>query len=980
MKRNKKKGKNKKGFTLIEILAAVTILAIISGIAVISVNRYAISTKKKLYQNMEKSVCDAAKNYVMTESLEDEVKESLEKGVTIEAKDLMKAKYLEDLVDPNNKSVSCRANVNVKLNNKSADGEGLIEYVYYVKLRCKGYESNTGFAEGCSASKKVTDPGSPEPSEDVDDPNTEPDVDTTKKPTCEIIKDNQDAEWTTGPIEAEVRCIDHSTKGCKQEFYTKTFTEDAKLGYIEMEDNAGNKADCKVNVYIDNNAPTKPKLNSVYLDKWTNKSFSIEIDTYDAGSGVAYIEYRYPNSTSAGEKEWKKYENSSRDSSETTKKFLTPKFSKERAEKVEFRACDNIGNCSDIASTNIKIDKTAPSCAMAKNIASPNGTNDWYKTAVNVTMTRQDPVGISDRAVASPISYGMATNSTITYNDKYNVTQRDTAGVTWHGFIKDEAGNSATCSLDKFKVDATVPTIGNPSNSNNGVWIGKAAADSGSYKVTLTGSDSMSGIAYYQYRYPNSTVSGENQWTTYASSNKSPFTTTAFSRQRNEKVEFRICDNAGLCSAPVSTMIQIDREAPTCVSSGGSNSWRQSVTLIGTCSDTGGSGCKENASKKFTTPGTLTGQTPGTVYDNAGNSTACSADQTVMIDTTKPTCTLQVDASGVSFKTKSDDKKLVAYGMGKSATPSYNGTTSLGLSTGTFYGYVKDEAGNEGKCSATITNTYVTSYSKKTTTCNRSISSYDCRKSAGIEYYCPSGYSDNGSQCYYTTNANSKTTWTKISMYCKQSSSTSYGTVHQCSGRRKSNCSGRCKWVSKGSNSSCVGNPSNIYCDSGYTYSGGKCKKTTYSYDWTNRSTSTVSSCSDNVFNCVSGNGGRTYVACTNKNTTYSCSSGSRSGTLCYHYSSYNSRYTCSSGTLSGSYCYQYNQTYCSGGFSQYDTNYSYSTSSSTTTVTTCNVGSSFSCNSLNYGKSYVASCTANGYACAKGTTKINNSYCYKVN
>ena len=134
------------------------------------------------------------------------------------------------------------------------------------------------------------------------------------------------------------------------------------------------------------------------------------------------------------------------------------------------------------------------------------------------------------------------------------------------------------------------------------------------------------------------------------------------------------------------------------------------------------------------------------------------------------------------------------------------------------------------------------------------------------------------------------------------------------------------------------------------------------------------------MFNCVSGNGGRTYVACTNKNTTYSCSSGSRSGTLCYHYSSYNSRYTCSSGTLSGSYCYQYNQTYCSGGFSQYDTNYSYSTSSSTTTVTTCNVGSSFSCNSLNYGKSYVASCTANGYACANGTTKINNSYCYKVN
>ena len=894
------KGKNKKGFTLIEIIAAVTILAIISGIAVISVNRYTINTKKKWYQNMEKSVCDAAKNYIMSEALEDEIKDSLEKGVTIEAKDLMKAKYLEDLVDPNNKSVSCRANVNVKLSNTAVGSEGLIEYVYFVKLRCKGYESNTGFSEGCAISKKVTDPGSPEPSEDVDDPNTEPDVDTTKKPTCEIIKDNQDAEWTTGPVEVEVRCIDHSSKGCKQDIYTQTFEDDAKFGYIEMEDNAGNKAKCKVNLYIDNHAPTKPKLISPYLDKWTNKKFTIEIETYDEGSGVAYIEYRYPNSTSSGENEWKKYENSSMEIGDgKNNKFTTTPFSKERGERVEFRACDYVGKCSEIASTNIKIDKTDPSCTITKNIASPNGTNDWYNTTVDVTLNRNNPVGPSDRAVASPISYGMVTSNVATYNSKASITQKDTAGVTWYGFIKDEAGNTATCGVDKFKVDATVPTIGNPSNSNNGVWIGKVAADAGSYKVTLTGSDNMSGIAYYQYRYPNSTVSGENQWVTYASSNKSPFTTTAFSKQRNEKVEFRICDNAGLCSAPVSTMIQIDREAPACVSSGGSNSWRQSVTLIGTCSDTGGSGCKGNASKKFTTPGTLTGQTPGTVYDNAGNSTACSADQTVMIDTTKPTCALQVDASGVSFKTKSDDKKLVAYGIGKSSTASYNGSTSLGLSTGTFYGYVKDEAGNEGKCSATITSTYVTSYSKKTTTCNRSVSSYDCRKSAGTEYYCPSGYSDNGSKCYYTTNANATTVYSLLTKTCKQYSSTdSSGKVYKCTDYSAKNCpSGECKSNGKGSNAACIpkGGNDGFWCaaGSGYTYSGGKCKKTVYTYNFINQKTTTVTgSCTDNRITCKASTSGNEYRACTKTGTNYSCSSGSKSGTLCYHYSSYSSRYT----------------------------------------------------------------------------------------
>ena len=34
----------------------------------------------------------------------------------------------------------------------------------------------------------------------------------------------------------------------------------------------------------------------------------------------------------------------------------------------------------------------------------------------------------------------------------------------------------------------------------------------------------------------------------------------------------------------------------------------------------------------------------------------------------------------------------------------------------------------------------------------------DCRRSTNINYYCPSGYTDNGSRCYYTTNASSYNT------------------------------------------------------------------------------------------------------------------------------------------------------------------------------------------------------------------------------
>ena len=796
--------RNNRGFTLIEILAAVTILAIISGIAVISVNRYAISTKKKLYQNMEKSVCDAAKNYVMTESLEDEVKDSLEKGVTIEAKDLMKTKYLEDLVDPNNKAQNCRANVNVKLSSKATSGEGLVEYVYYVKLRCKGYESNTGFAEGCSASKKVTDPGSPEPSEDVDDPNTEPDVDTTKKPTCEIIRDNQDAEWTSGPIEAEIRCIDHSSKGCKQEFYTKTFTEDAKLGYIEMEDNAGNKADCKVNVYIDNNAPTKPKLNSVYLDKWTNKSFSIEIDTYDMGSGLAYIEYRYPNSTSPNESAWTKYENSSKESGVKTK-FLTPKFSKERGEQVDFRACDNIGNCSEIVSTNIKIDKTAPSCTMSKNIASPNGTNDWYKTAVNVTMTRQDPVGTSDRAVASPISYGMVTSNVATYNSKASTVQKDTAGVTWYGFIKDEAGNTATCGLDSFKVDTTKPTKPGITNPTNGNWTSKAFA------LTINTYDEMSGLAYIAYRYPNSKISSERSWKQYADSakkanDKTVFKTTNFSRERSENVEIMSCDEAGNCSDISSTPIKIDKTSPTCTvtksitNPNGTNGWYKSnltITLnINDSKENNDTAVNSNISYGLSTTNSVTyngtrtvtqSNTNGVTWygfikDEAGNTATCNSGS-IKIDTTTPTVTF--DLSGETAIVRcSDTYSGLATANGK--TQSLTGTSNVTVS------YIcTDKAGNTNNASKVYK--YNSCKSTKNT-CKYGCDPYDSCYT-GSPSVCVGGYYDcNCSSCYT-------------------------GSSRECVGGYESyNCS-NCK---TGSSRECVGGYVNGSCKE-YNYTSGSC-------------------------------------------------------------------------------------------------------------------------------------------------------------
>lgn len=154
---------NNKGFTLIEILAAITILAIISTISVIAVTRYVEKTKEKSYETMVQSVCDAANNYIINEGLESEVVDAGSDGITYDALNLMEDKYLENLMDPNDKERRCGANVNVKLANGALDDDSISEFSYFVKLRCKNYSTDVGFSHGCVINKRVVDPGSPEP-------------------------------------------------------------------------------------------------------------------------------------------------------------------------------------------------------------------------------------------------------------------------------------------------------------------------------------------------------------------------------------------------------------------------------------------------------------------------------------------------------------------------------------------------------------------------------------------------------------------------------------------------------------------------------------------------------------------------------------------------------------------------------------------------------------------------------------------------
>ena len=132
------KRKNNKGFTLIEILAAIVILGIISTIAVPAVYKYVTKTKDFSYENMYKTVYDAVKNYRI------DTNDVSANGITAptytkaDINNFVELNYLDPLIDPADRSKKCSAEVYVfDCNNE--DKTVLEDHSYSVQLTCSAY-------------------------------------------------------------------------------------------------------------------------------------------------------------------------------------------------------------------------------------------------------------------------------------------------------------------------------------------------------------------------------------------------------------------------------------------------------------------------------------------------------------------------------------------------------------------------------------------------------------------------------------------------------------------------------------------------------------------------------------------------------------------------------------------------------------------------------------------------------------------------
>ncbi len=97
--------KHSRGFTLVELLATITILGIISSIAVVSVTKYLEQAKKSTYADLETTVYNAARDYLISHP-EELGSEGTDKAPTITIvplRVLIDDEQVDRLGDPNEK-------------------------------------------------------------------------------------------------------------------------------------------------------------------------------------------------------------------------------------------------------------------------------------------------------------------------------------------------------------------------------------------------------------------------------------------------------------------------------------------------------------------------------------------------------------------------------------------------------------------------------------------------------------------------------------------------------------------------------------------------------------------------------------------------------------------------------------------------------------------------------------------------------------
>ena len=307
--------KNKKGFTLIEILAAITILGILMGIAVTAVTGIIQNGKESHYETAEENLNLAGQTYAQQNR--SALPKAIGQKTKVPLSVLMQKKYIGEIkdysdnnCDPNKSYVQIYKYDQDKYsytafldcpdyNSKETISEQTPEIEAYIespddnpklKISIKGNNKlssysyiiyrdtkevkNTGNVTvlGQETFSKTESLAAYTPGKikivivatniygNTKTKTISNDLKDTKPPTC-IIKEEDKEETATKPWinsgerKITVGCDDGDGSGCTRTTYTKTFRTSTGVGKITIQDEHGNQRDCNVVVRIDKETP-----------------------------------------------------------------------------------------------------------------------------------------------------------------------------------------------------------------------------------------------------------------------------------------------------------------------------------------------------------------------------------------------------------------------------------------------------------------------------------------------------------------------------------------------------------------------------------------------------------------------------------------------------------------------------------------------------------------------------------------------------
>jgi len=641
--------KNKKGFTLIETLIIIIILAILLGIAVPSITKLLKRGTNEYYHSIENEIKASGMDYL--ETYRTLLPRQIGNVTVIDLKELVDNKYIDEIKDEEGNL--CTGKITAK---KIDSGT----YEYYSCLKCgNSYNSKEENCEYTEYDNTYVDQHL---------------YNITVDKYSYTVNQGDSFNLPLGKVYYNGQLINDKLEGNPSKIDTDILGTTEVIYFYN-----GAKKVVTVEV-IDKTKPTKPE---VVLKKNNANGQTYLSSTWFSGDIYQLFkstDYTTPGVMGSG---IKKYQISTDGTNFNDLTGNTKIDTQNGSRKYYVRSVDNNNNISNVNNYVIKIDKEIPKCELEVK-SGTLGINGWWTSDLTIGFK-------STTETVSSLVHASIDITSVT---------KDTASTTATGTVIDEAGNVGTCKIT-VKMDETHP--GCTDNGNFYAWTGSnrtltygcsdnlsgchpshsggsatvswttITATVGAYTVMDNAGNTTTCPARTAYVYvdktaPSCTYSGD--YSSWTSGNRTFYhgcsdgesgchgsysggaTTVNWTTSTVGIAAYTIMDNVGnATTCPARTAYAyVDKSKPSCSTSKTSTGTTIGVGGTISCSDSG-SGCSTSNQTSFSG---LKSSATYTVKDKVGNSSTCSVTVTPQDQYRYKTCAAYTTNGTVcGYETKS---------------------------------------------------------------------------------------------------------------------------------------------------------------------------------------------------------------------------------------------------------------------------------------------------------------------------------------